>query len=123
MSSKCSRTWWCRAVIFFFSSRRRHTRLVSDWSSDVCSSDLRVQLCRPAPGTEPGRQVAAAGADDEAGFGTVVQAAQRVGAVRQGPRERRGPGERTGEGRGGEEGGGVGGGAKERKKERVRDGG
>src|SRR5262249_57472369 len=25
---------------FFFSSRRRHTRLVSDWSSDVCSSDL-----------------------------------------------------------------------------------
>src|SRR5215213_10987206 len=31
---------------FFFSSRRRHTRLVSDWSSDVCSSDLRhnVQL-------------------------------------------------------------------------------
>src|SRR5438046_5471636 len=26
---------------FFFSSRRRHTRLVSDWSSDVCSSDLQ----------------------------------------------------------------------------------
>src|SRR5262249_56672515 len=25
---------------FFFSSRRRHTRLVSDWSADVCSSDL-----------------------------------------------------------------------------------
>src|ERR1039457_7627468 len=25
---------------FFFSSRRRHTRLVGDWSSDVCSSDL-----------------------------------------------------------------------------------
>src|SRR3989339_890260 len=25
--------------IFFFSSRRRHTRLVSDWSSDVCYSD------------------------------------------------------------------------------------
>src|SRR5262249_57715059 len=28
------------AWVFFFSSRRRHTRLVSDWSSDVCSSDL-----------------------------------------------------------------------------------
>src|SRR5258706_3463292 len=28
------------ASVFFFSSRRRHTRLVSDWSSDVCSSDL-----------------------------------------------------------------------------------
>src|SRR5258706_3220197 len=29
-------------VCFFFSSRRRHTRLVSDWSSDVCSSDLFI---------------------------------------------------------------------------------
>src|SRR5437867_9556086 len=27
-------------VIFFFSSRRRHTRSYGDWSSDVCSSDL-----------------------------------------------------------------------------------
>src|ERR1039458_10754235 len=26
--------------MFFFSSRRRHTRCLSDWSSDVCSSDL-----------------------------------------------------------------------------------
>src|SRR5262249_58369573 len=32
---------------FFFASRRRHTRLVSDWSSDVCSSDLRCPFaCR-----------------------------------------------------------------------------
>src|SRR5205807_3695538 len=29
---------------FFFSSRRRHTRLQGDWSSDVCSSDLLLQL-------------------------------------------------------------------------------
>src|SRR5256885_17132618 len=28
------------AYVFFFSSRRRHTRLQGDWSSDVCSSDL-----------------------------------------------------------------------------------
>src|SRR3712207_8392984 len=27
-------------MIFFFSSRRRHTRYWRDWSSDVCSSDL-----------------------------------------------------------------------------------
>src|SRR5699024_11950672 len=27
--------------LFFFSSRRRHTRSKRDWSSDVCSSDLR----------------------------------------------------------------------------------
>src|SRR5690606_25154229 len=28
--------------VFFFSSRRRHTRFSRDWSSDVCSSDLGV---------------------------------------------------------------------------------
>src|SRR5699024_12100806 len=36
---------WCKCYIvsmdmFFFSSRRRHTRSKRDWSSDVCSSDL-----------------------------------------------------------------------------------
>src|SRR5205807_5283194 len=30
--------------VFFFSSRRRHTRLQGDWSSDVCSSDLKRRL-------------------------------------------------------------------------------
>src|SRR5690349_10073051 len=30
----------CLLVFFFFSSRRRHTRSLRDWSSDVCSSDL-----------------------------------------------------------------------------------
>src|SRR2546430_6283475 len=29
---------------FFFSSRRRHTRFDCDWSSDVCSSDLRANV-------------------------------------------------------------------------------
>src|SRR5256885_11127978 len=32
-------TIW-KSIFFFFSSRRRHTRLQGDWSSDVCSSDL-----------------------------------------------------------------------------------
>src|SRR5690349_22785609 len=35
---------WCgepmSLVFFFFSSRRRHTRCLRDWSLDVCSSDL-----------------------------------------------------------------------------------
>src|SRR5215469_7141064 len=35
---------------FFFSSRRRHTRSLRDWSSDVCSSDLVVA---PEPGAAP----------------------------------------------------------------------
>src|SRR2546427_5644051 len=30
--------------VFFFSSRRRHTRFDCDWSSDVCSSDLDVNV-------------------------------------------------------------------------------
>src|SRR5436189_6147261 len=30
-------------IFFFFSSRRRHTRYIGDWSSDVCSSDLDLQ--------------------------------------------------------------------------------
>src|SRR5882672_9612713 len=37
---------------FFFSSRRRHTRSLCDWSSDVCSSDLAVD--RPLVLTEFG---------------------------------------------------------------------
>src|ERR1039458_10443656 len=40
------------AYLFFFSSRRRHTRCLSDWSSDVCSFDLATPPsakppCRP----------------------------------------------------------------------------
>src|SRR5262245_62290929 len=36
---------------FFFSSRRRHTRCLSDWSSDVCSSDLPSRIDhRPSGG-------------------------------------------------------------------------
>src|SRR5256885_13232705 len=45
-------------ILFFFSSRRRHTRLQGDWSSDVCSSDLRDALVAqmiqcPVPGRLP----------------------------------------------------------------------
>src|SRR5688500_20305874 len=46
-------------MYFFFSSRRRHTRLQGDWSSDVCSSDLRFveaelsALLQAAGGTLP----------------------------------------------------------------------
>src|SRR2546430_9944699 len=38
----------CR-FFFFFSSRRRHTRFDCDWSSDVCSSDLRWLFVRHVP--------------------------------------------------------------------------
>src|SRR5256886_12036201 len=40
-----------RMCLFFFSSRRRHTRFDCDWSSDVCSSDLTLELVgRGVPG-------------------------------------------------------------------------
>src|SRR2546430_9854448 len=38
--SEDERVGCIRVVMFFFSSRRRHTRFDCDWSSDVCSSDL-----------------------------------------------------------------------------------
>src|SRR2546430_7079101 len=40
---------------FFFSSRRRHTRFDCDWSSDVCSSDLKSAGLIKATGTRPAR--------------------------------------------------------------------
>src|SRR5262245_54453036 len=66
----CILTFCC---LFFFSSRRRHTRCLSDWSSDVCSSDL--------PRVPPaGRDAAqgAGGAHHERG--ATAQAAGRRGA-------------------------------------------
>src|SRR5438034_10066258 len=47
-------------ALFFFSSRRRHTMSLCDWSSDVCSSDLpgsdrevhRLARSGPGPGSE-----------------------------------------------------------------------
>src|SRR3712207_8988170 len=47
--------------IFFFSSRRRHTRYWRDWSSDVCSSDLVVVLQHLAWLPGGGRAQVAAG--------------------------------------------------------------
>src|SRR5437868_11941820 len=51
-------------MVFFFSSRRRHTRSKRDWSSDVCSSDLAWMSCdggvcaRTFAGTSRGSQCA-----------------------------------------------------------------
>src|SRR5437763_2449205 len=41
--SPSAQNWrrWHLYPVFFFSSRRRHTRYIGDWSSDVCSSDLQ----------------------------------------------------------------------------------
>src|SRR5690242_8331769 len=56
----------CFPHVFFFSSRRRHTRLTCDWSSDVCSSDLACPRCDRRYASQPrcgvGRDRLAAGA-------------------------------------------------------------
>src|SRR5476651_1367356 len=50
MFSCCSKINICIIInifiscFFFFSSRRRHTRYLRDWSSDMCSSDLHPNL-------------------------------------------------------------------------------
>src|SRR6266581_1490096 len=51
--------FWMGLMLFFFSSRRRHTRGTGDWSSDVCSSDLRDPAGQEDP--EAGRVRAHAG--------------------------------------------------------------
>src|SRR5437879_11074263 len=68
-------------MCFFFSSRRRHTRYIGDWSSDVCSSDLRQ-------GGERGEEVGVAGDDERRGVpGDLPQAGQQAvgGPVRRAP--------------------------------------
>src|SRR5947199_8603919 len=54
---------------FFFSSRRRHTRCLSEWSSDVCSSDLlmavlQVRMAVKRRAAEIGTTGTSAQADD-----------------------------------------------------------
>src|SRR5687768_18164436 len=54
--------------LFFFSSRRRHTRCSRDWSSDVCSSDLSAGRGGARPGVgEGGGGAASVGAADLCG--------------------------------------------------------
>src|SRR5256885_5214001 len=54
--------------LFFFSSRRRHTRLQGDWSSDVCSSDLRRMAGCAIPTSSAGHAPAGAKADPKLTF-------------------------------------------------------
>src|SRR3989475_12609217 len=83
---------------FFFSSRRRHTRFDCDWSSDVCSSDLKAQRYRYAHGDmadlekglreTAGRRIRLIATDggfsmdgDFARLDAIVELAERYGAI------------------------------------------
>src|SRR5690625_3423122 len=59
----------------FFSSRRRHTRWPRDWSSDVCSSDLRFLSREEGIFVEPGSAASVAGLLKTADAGRVPDSA------------------------------------------------
>src|SRR3712207_8336871 len=80
-------------LFFFFSSRRRHTRYWRDWSSDVCSSDLRVGQAGAAEAEAADRRV------DEQLRNRLAAGGASTAALRHG-----GTARRLGERRGGEEG-------------------
>src|SRR5205807_5568655 len=65
-------------LFFFFSSRRRHTRLQGDWSSDVCSSDLNG--CPVSSGLTLGGDISAANPSYQFTFVAAAPATIAVGA-------------------------------------------
>src|SRR5256885_16859716 len=68
--------WAHGLIVFFFSSRRRHTRLQGDWSSDVCSSDLMDDLGRLG-----GPPVGSQRARDDSDAGGVTQRCRQPAAL------------------------------------------
>src|ERR1035438_10837334 len=79
-------------MLFFFSSRRRHTRCLSDWSSDVCSSDLKQITAVQNPAgtalnfvsTIPGFQISLGTTTDNTGLGTALQQGTTLTALQVG---------------------------------------
>src|SRR5690606_40170744 len=67
--------------LFFFSSRRRHTRFSRDWSSDVCSSDLSSSVASMPPWTAP-RPLPCAGVAVKPSRAPIVVELRRIGPAR-----------------------------------------
>src|SRR5699024_11745089 len=100
---------FCAVVLvflFFFSSRRRHTRSKRDWSSDVCSSDLPARLaaataphlrggcggqpCRCGP-ISVGHRACGVGENRQIGRASCRERGEMPGGER-GPKKKREPG-------------------------------
>src|SRR6266478_7131433 len=76
--------------VFFFSSRRRHTRFDCDWSSDVCSCELTGQATGPVPlWWDAGRWVPVSAAEREEFLAGVHVGVLRHGSRHGGPDARR----------------------------------
>src|SRR5690348_18269768 len=72
---------YATSYVFFFSSRRRHTRWTGDWSSDVCSSDLAAKHANAthvsvAISSQHGRVIVRI-ADDGDGFDVTAHRSRR----------------------------------------------
>src|SRR5207248_8522337 len=63
--------------LFFFSSRRRHTRSYGDWSSDVCSSDLQRRACASSTAAPTAASKAWRGRSTAAGWRTASRTQHR----------------------------------------------
>src|SRR5260221_3636951 len=59
--------------LFFFSSRRRHTRSLCDWSSDVCSSDLNLVMPDVSGSTPVAKQIVVTATDNSNNTAAVPQ--------------------------------------------------
>src|SRR3989442_15538495 len=94
--------------MFFFSSRRRHTRCGRDWSSDVCSSDLAAAYSTQAVVDARNEYAAAQAGDRDKTADTVKKAA---GGAVVGAAGGAAGGAHAARGEGAGEGGAVGGGA------------
>src|SRR5687768_18571229 len=82
------------SIVFFFSSRRRHTRCSRDWSSDVCSSDLEDVRHRLVDGKDVVRlrlegDVLPTRGDRDAGAGGIVRRRADRGDTQMGRSEER----------------------------------
>src|SRR5690606_11467914 len=72
-------------ALFFFSSRRRHTRFSRDWSSDVCSSDLAVFAHRVEGGEREHLKAARVGENGSVPLHELVQPAHVANEFVAGP--------------------------------------
>src|SRR5437879_13663503 len=78
-------------MFFFFSSRRRHTRYIGDWSSDVCSSDLagNVRGSAEPSGRDFGGDLGASAEAGESGYpGELLRTGRALEIGRASCRER-----------------------------------
>src|SRR3546814_1956489 len=73
--------------IFFFKQKTAYEMRISDWSSDVCSSDLHESVFREVGGLEPESAADVARDDAKLGFGNVEDVLRQFGARGMGDRK------------------------------------